>query len=124
MKKVDREMLTVFLPCADAGISSLNDLTKEELLWCTNKTLESHRPARFWIGHFVLQIADKRQEKKPKKGDRKGERWLELQKEYDDLVRPYFGRQIEDIPMEVLTKAAILQEEIKKAYKEWVATFA
>lgn len=107
----------------EVGIFSLEDLTKKELLFVLKAVIQSSSSAKFWHGRYMIEVARKRHEKKLEEDEKKGERWISLQKEYEDLMRPYFGWKLGDIPMEITEKAAKLQGDIEKAQKEYFATF-
>lgn len=106
-----------------AGINSIRDLTKEELITCIEQTLERDRAAKFWFERYVLEIANKRAEKKLKEDESKGDRWIRLENEYIELLKPYRGKKISDIPADIIERGAALEKEAKKAAKEYFATF-
>lgn len=106
-----------------AGINSIRDLTKEELITCIERTVERDRSAKFWFERYALEIADKRAQKKLEEDEAKGDRWIKLQYEYSELLKPYSRKKLSDIPGEVLEKAAALAGKIEKAQKEYFATF-
>ena len=70
----------------DVGIKTLRDLTKEELIYCIEHSLEHNSSAKFWFERRLLDVVDKRREKKLKEDEEKGNRWIDLQKEYAELL--------------------------------------
>ena len=107
----------------DVGINTIRDLTKEELIECIEKALENDSSARFWFQRKLLDIADRRRNKKLEEDEAKGNRWIALEKEYNELMKPYAGKKIGDIPMDIINKGAALSKEIRKAQKAYFATF-
>lgn len=107
----------------DVGINSLRDLTKEELIACIERTFEMDRSAKFWFERYLLHIADKRREKKLEEDAAKGDKWIRLQKEYEELLRPHRGKKIGELPPDVIEKGVALERAIKKAQEEYFATF-
>lgn len=107
----------------DVGINSIRDLTKEELISCIERVFEMDRSAKFWFERCVLHIADKRREKKLQDEEAKGDRWINLQKEYKELIKPYLGKKLGEWPSDVIEKGAALEREIKEAQEEYFATF-
>lgn len=107
----------------DVGIKTLRDLTKEELIYCIEHTLERNSSAKFWFERRLIDIADKRRRKKLKEDEEKGNRWISLLKEYEELLKPYKGAKIGDLPADIIEKGAKLEREIKKAQEEYFDTF-
>lgn len=107
----------------DVGIKNLRDLTKEELIYCIEHSLEHNSSAKFWFECRLLDIADKRRGKKLKEDEEKGNKWINLMKEYEELLKPYKGVKIGDLPADVIAKGAKLERKIKKAREVYFATF-
>lgn len=107
----------------DVGIKTLRDLTKEELIYCIEHSLEHNHSARFWFERRLLDIADKRRNRKLKEDEEKGNRWIKLTKEYEELLKPYSGKKIGELPLDVINKGAELERKIKKAKEEYFDTF-
>ena len=79
----------------DVGIKNLNDLTKEELIYCIKGALERDRSAKY----------------------------IDAVKEYEKLLEPYKGMKIGELPPEVVQKGAELERKAKKAWEAYSATF-
>lgn len=107
----------------DVGIKNLRDLTKEELIFCIEGALEWDRSAKFWFDRRLLDVADKRRQKKLNEDEAKGDRWINLQKEYSELIKPYRGKKLGEWPTDVIEKGAALERKIIKAQEEYFATF-
>ena len=108
----------------DVGINSLCDLTKEELIECIENTIKNNHSAKFWFERYLLHIADRRREKKLTDMEAKGDRWINLQKEYVELLKPYKGKKIGDIPTDIIKKGAELEKQIRIARDKYFATFS
>ena len=109
--------------CPDAGIGGLKDLTKEELLYCIGLVTEYNSSAQFWLNRAIVEIADRRRKKKLEEDEAKGDRWINLQRQYEELLKPYAGKKIGELPPDVIEKGAKLEQAIKKAQKEYFDTF-
>lgn len=119
----DIERRHKILACPDAGINGLKDLTKEELLYCIDRMTEYNTSAGFWLNRAIVDIADRRRKKKLDEDEAKGDRWIDLQRQYEELLKPYVGKKIGELPPEVIEKGAKLERAIKKAQKEYFDTF-
>lgn len=111
------------IPCEDVGILAIRDLTRDELIECVEAACRHNSSAQFWVRREIIYIADKRRKKKLEADEAKGEKWIRLQKEYADMLRPYAGKKIGELPAEVIEKGAKLERAIQKAQKEYFATF-
>lgn len=107
----------------DVGINTIRDLSKEELIECITHTLEHDHSAKFLFERKLLYIAEERREKKLKEDEAKGDKWLALEKEYAELLKPYSGMKWKDVPTDVITKAAEISKAAKKAQEEYFDTF-
>lgn len=109
--------------CPDAGIGGLNDLTKEELLYCIGRVTKYNSSAQFWLNRAIVEISDRRRKKKLEEDEAKGDRWINLLRQYAELLKPYAGKKIGELPPDVIKKGAKLERAIKKAQKEYFDTF-
>ena len=116
-------MAVEFLACPDAGIKRLRDLTKDELLYCIERITEYDSSAHFWLNQAVVIIADRRRKKKLDEDEAKGDRWISLQQQYAELLKPYSGKNIGELPPDVIEKGARLERAIRQAQKEYFDTF-
>lgn len=107
----------------DVGINSIRDLTKEELTECIEYALERDKSAKLWFERRVLDIADRRREKQLKDDEAKGDKWIALEKEYEELLRPYANKKWSEVPTDVVQKAAEISKAAAKARKEYFKTF-
>lgn len=113
----------IILKHEDVGIHQLKDLTKEELLECITFTFMRDSSAKFWFERYVLTIADIRRKKQLKDDEAKGDKWIALEKEYEELLRPYAGKPWSEVPTDVIQKAAEVSKAARKAQKEYFETF-
>ena len=107
----------------DVGINSIRDLTKEELIECIESTLERDKSAKFWFERRILHIADRRREKKLQDEEAKGDKWISLEKQYNELMKPYVGMKLTEIPIDIVQKGAALAKAAREAQQEYFATF-
>lgn len=107
----------------DVGINSIRDLTKEELIECIESALERDKSAKFWFERRVIDIADRRRNKKLEEDEAKGNKWIELVTEYEGLLKPYAGKPWSEVPTDVIQKAAEVSKAVRKAQKEYFETF-
>lgn len=107
----------------DVGINSIRDLTKEELIECIESALERDKSAKFWFERRVIDIADRRRNKKLEEDEAKGDKWIALEKEYEQLLRPYAGKSWSEVPTNIIQKAADISKAARKAREEYFATF-
>ena len=107
----------------DVGINTIRDLSKEELIECITRTLERDSHAKFWFERQLLYVAEKRREKKLKEDEAKGDKWLALEKEYAELLKPYDGMKWKDVPTDIIAKAAEISKAAKNAQEEYFDTF-
>ena len=119
----DIERKYKLLTCPDAGIGGLKDLTKEELLYCIGRVTEYNSSAQFGLNEAIVEIADRRRKKKLEEDKAKGDRWINLQRQYAELLKPYEGKNIGELPPDVIEKGAKLERAIRKAQKEYFDTF-
>lgn len=107
----------------DVGIKNLNDLTREELIYCINGVLERDRSANFWFERRLIDVADKRRRKKLDEDEAKGKAYIDAVKEYEKLLEPYRGMKAGELPPEVIQKGMELARKINEAWEAYSATF-
>lgn len=94
---------------------NLEDATKEELIWWikNNSFVLSFDERR-----FESDILFRRSELSIEKAHAAGERYSAALVKYTDLLEPYQGRPLTEIPDYVIKKAAALEREMKAASKQ------
>lgn len=99
---------------------TLNTCTKADLLWIINRILQ--RTAFFSQDYELLRalndLAYEKEKQQLDKADQYGLLADRKRREYIDLLAPYDGMPIEDIPTDVLVKAHSLLDEAHAADKK------
>lgn len=98
---------------------TLTNCTKEELIFIIER-LQLYNPSQ---KHFVLRalndVAMQREEKKLARADQFADLSFKKRQEYIDLLAPYEGKRLVDIPASVLKKADAAMREAQKADCRW-----
>lgn len=98
----------------------LEDATKEELVWWIKNNTFS---LSFDEHRFESDILFRRSEQFIEKSHAAGERYSAALAKYTDLLKPYLGRQLTEVPDSVIKKGAALEREMKAASKEQDAAY-
>lgn len=99
---------------------TLKDCTKAELLWIIDRLRNRGLYRLDTIISIALNDLEyQREQKKLDEADRLNERSARLRRQYVELLTPYEGKPILDIPADVLDHAAALQEEAQMLDKKW-----
>lgn len=98
---------------------TLNTCTKADLLWIINRILQRTAPFNqdYELLRALNDLAYEKEKQQLDKADQYGQVAYQKRQEYADLLRPYDGKPIKDIPQEVLEKAYALLEEAAAADK-------
>ena len=99
---------------------TLKDCTKAELLWlidwmCTHSMFRHD----IEIERALNALEYQREQKKLDEADRLNEESARLRQQAAELLTPYEGKSILDVPADVLDHAAALQEEAQMLDKKW-----
>ena len=99
---------------------TLKDCTKAELLWlidwmCTHSMFRHDIEIERALNALELE----REQKRLDEANRLNERSAQLRQQYVELLTPYEGKPVLDIPADVLDHAAALQEEAQMLDKKW-----
>ena len=99
---------------------TLKDCTKAELLWlidwmCTHSMFRHDLE----IERALNALEFEREQKKLDEADRLNEESARLRQQAAELLTPYEGKPILDVPADVLDHAAALQEEAQMLDKKW-----
>lgn len=100
---------------------TLNTCTKADLLWIINRILQRTAPLNqdYELLRALNDLAYEKERRQLDKADQYGQVAYQKRQEYSDLLRPYDGTPIKDIPQEVLEKAYALLEEAAAADKKF-----
>lgn len=100
---------------------TLKQCTKEELLFVL-KYLQEHY--LFNIEHHIhlclFEVQFQREMKRIDKGRKVAKQAAHKREEYCELLKPYEGKKITDIPIDILRKADKCLEEARCADKEYL----
>ena len=99
---------------------TLKGCTKAELLWIIDR-LRNHGLYRLdtIISIALNDLEYQREQKKLDEADRLNEESARLRQQAAELLTPYEGKSILDVPADVLDHAAALQEEAQMLDKKW-----
>ena len=92
---------------------TLKDCTKEELIYII-KHLTHFDISNFHLNQALNDVRYERERKKFDEADKLNKIWAENTRKYCEVLKPYEGMRIIDIPREVIEKA----EEYRKAADE------
>ena len=97
---------------------NLSKYTKADLLWIIN------RACQFGLDEIYIQWAlndleQKHFNEKLEEADRLAALARDQRMEYINLMEPYEGWKIKDIPLEVLNKANAAMQEAQEADRKW-----
>ena len=99
---------------------TLKDCTKAELLWlidwmCTHSMFRHD----IEIERALNALEFEREQKKLDEADCLNKRSAQLRQQYVELLTPYEGKPVLDIPADVLGHATALQEEAQMLDEKW-----
>lgn len=98
----------------------LQECTKAELLWVIE---QAERHSFSDISHYIEMALDdlryKREIDRIEKAKEQAEISFKAAMEYDEILKPYEGRKIIDIPIEVLKKADSALKRSRNANQKW-----
>lgn len=101
----------------------LEKYTKDELLWLIETTCVVDHSANFWFLQFAVEVDSKRAESRLEAEEKAGDEWIRLNREYEELLRPYAGIKFIDIPTDVLLKARTIANKAEKAKEKYFSYF-
>jgi len=100
---------------------TLRDCTKEELLSIVIEQLKFYcgSSGDYYITRALSDVEMKREEKKAAKAEHLSTYSYQKRQEYFDLLSPYEGKRLTDIPAPVLRKADAALKEAQEADRKW-----
>lgn len=97
----------------------LNDLNKADLIWVINRMkmycLGSHEYDR-----AMSDLQCEKEERNLREADKQAQIAHSERMKYCELLKPYDGVKIKDIPSDVLTKAGDALQRAQAADKKWL----
>ena len=101
----------------ESNHEKLKKLSKDDLIWIIT------RMSSFGQGYFLEEALRSlylmKSEQKYKKADEIAKESLQYRQEYIDLLAPYDGKPIKDIPYSVVKKASDALQKAQKLDKQW-----
>lgn len=101
----------------ESNHEKLKKLSKDDLIWIIT------RMSSFGQGYFLEEALRSlelmKSEQKYKKAEEIAKESLQYRQEYIDLLAPYDGKPIKDIPYSVVKKASDALQKAQKLDKQW-----
>ena len=103
---------------SDNVTAKLRKLSKEELIWCI---LKFEKLSLGWpsLNAILADLKFKKDMDKIDRCDMLAKKAHDKRMEYCELLKPYDGKLIVEIPQQILDQAAELLREADAADKEW-----
>ena len=100
---------------------TLQKCTKEDLIWIINRVLQmtTLNNADYYIRRALSDLNYEKEKKKYAEAEKCGQRSSAKWQEYIDLLKPYDGKPIKDIPLDILVRAQKVYEEAIVLDKKW-----
>lgn len=98
----------------------LKKCTKAELLWVIEQAEKlSLGDIHYWIDRALDDLEYKKELDRIEKAKKLAETAFQASQEYVDILKPYEGQKISDIPLDVLNKADSAMKRSREANKKW-----
>lgn len=98
---------------------NLNRLTKAQLIEAIKRVCDMNHRFRLALSDVVCDIEFEEEQAIEKEMDTILTRNIELKKQYAELLAPYKGWKIMDIPNEIFSEGLKLEEEIKNGAERY-----
>ena len=100
---------------------TLSQCSKVDLLWVINrfKMLMGHSSAEYYINRSLNDLWYDKQKKKIDEADGVAVLADAKRREYIELLKPYEGKRIVDIPSDVIIRADALIKEERELNEKW-----
>ena len=103
--------------CKGSSHEKLKKLSKDDLIWIITRM--SSFGQGYYLEEALRSLELLKNEKKYNKADELAKKSLQYRQEYIDLLTPYDGKPIKDIPYSILEKASDAMEKAQKLDKQW-----
>lgn len=97
----------------------LKDCTKEELIFVIKRLQLYNQSQSHFVQRALNDVEEERERKKMDEAGKAADYAFQKRQEYIDLLTPYEGKRLVDIPDSVLKKADAAMREAKKADRRW-----
>ena len=98
--------------------AKLRKLTKDDLIWCILE-MEKHNLGFPSISSILSDLEHKKTMDNIDRCDKLAKQAHEKRMAYKDLIAPYVGKPIIEVPKQVFDRAVELLREAEAADKEW-----
>lgn len=98
--------------------AKLRKLSKDDLIWCILE-MEKHSLGHPSISSILSDLEYNKTKDNINRCEKLAKQSHEKRLAYNDLIAPYVGKPIADIPEQVFDKAVELLQEAEAADKEW-----
>ena len=98
---------------------TLKDCTKEEPIFVVKRLQILGAAGEYFIRRALCDVEDRRERRKHEEMRHLTELSAAKDREYRELLAPYEGQRLVDIPNEVLQKAGEAQNECRAARLKW-----
>jgi hypothetical protein len=95
----------------------LNKYSKEDLIWIINRM--SAFGDDWSLKEALRNLEYEKDMKRIREAEKIAEQSHKLRKEYIDLLMPYDGKLIQEIPVEILEKASAAMKKAQSLDKKW-----
>lgn len=99
---------------------TLKDCTKEELIFVIKRLQFYTLSDQYYVQRALNDVAMRREEQKHEEARRMSDIQFQKRQEYVDLLTPYEGKPIKDIPLDVIVRADAAMKESRAANKKWM----
>ena len=104
----------------EGNTMKLANCTKDELIFIIDRLRHyTHLNAEYYLERALNDLKHRKEIENLEKADKYAKIAHEKRKEYCELLKPYEGKKLADIPCDVLSKANRLIIEARKADEEW-----
>lgn len=98
----------------------LKNCTKADLLWVIKQAEKlSLGDIHYWIDRALDDLEHKKELDRIERAKELAETAFQASQEYVKILKPYEGKKIIDIPMDVLEKADFALKRSREANKKW-----
>lgn len=97
----------------------LKDCTKEELLFVIERLQLYNLSDDYYIQRVLCDVKERRASRKLEEARRLSALFSQKWQEYIDILSPYDGKRLKDIPPEVLDRADTAMKEAQAADMKW-----
>lgn len=100
---------------------SLGDCTKADLIWIIKRVLQmtTLNNADYYINRALSDLSFEKEKKTIDEAEKIAEQSKQKWQEYIDILAPYDGKPIRDIPLDVLERAARVYDEALALDEKW-----